>query len=157
MMSDGTPAGYGVLKLRDDEVKMHWQSSRRPEDFQMHVHVNEQHSDDDIDHLLVTANIFNALPDARVQMRIGNDGQWLDMERVAERDPLRLEAADLDALLEQHFGEDLPWLEMGGTAHTYTLWQGRAGMPSEKGTHVVYVRSEDKWWVHEDVAIIHVE
>ncbi len=156
MMSDGTPAGYGILQLRGDDVKMHWQSSRRPENFQMHVHVNAQHSDDETDHLLVTANIFNALPDARVQMRIGNDGQWLDMERIAERDPLRLETADLDALVENLLGEDLPWLEMGGTAHTYTLWQGSANMPLEKGTHVVHVRSEDKWWTHEDFAIIHV-
>ncbi len=157
MMSDGTPAGYGILQLRGDEVKMHWQSSRRPQQFQMHVHVSQHNTSDETGKLLVTANIFNALPDARVQMRIGNDGAWLDMERIAERDPVRLEAAHLDALIGSHLGEHLPWLEMGGTAHTYTLWQGSTDKPLGKGTYIVHVRSEDKWWQHEDFTIIYVE
>ncbi len=157
MMSDGTPAGYGILQVQGDEIKMHWQSSRRPQQFQMHVHVSQQNTSEETDNLLVTANIFNALPDARVQMRIGDDEEWLDMEKLTERDPVRLEAADLDALIEEYFGEDLPWLEMGGTANTYTLWQGSTDKPLGKGTHVVHVRSEDKWWEHEDFVIIHVE
>ncbi len=156
MMSDGTPTGYGILQVNRAGAKMHWQSSRRSRQFQMHIHVSEENNMEKTESLTVTANIFNALPDARVQMRIGQSGEWINMEKITERDPLRLEAAAFDALLTEHLGEDPPWLEMGGTAHTYTLWQGSINEPLQDGIHVLHVRSKDRWWEHEGHKVIRI-
>ncbi len=156
MMSDGTPAGYGVLHVNGQEAKLHWQSSRRQPGFQMHIHAPGVIRSEETENMTITANIFNAMPDANVKMRIGENGPWVDMERKADRDPVRLAAVDFEEKMTGLLGDDVPWLEMGGSANSYKLWQAKIPEALDPGIHLIHVRSMDRWWRHDGNKIIRV-
>ncbi len=156
VMSDGTPAGYGILKIADNQAKLHWQSSRRSADFQMHIHVPAKVETQNTPGLLISANIFNAMPDADVQMRIGENGPWITMEQVIDQDPLRKEMLEQENAIREQF-EDFPGLEMRGAANSYKLWQAEIPEKLEPGMHLIHIRSKDRWWEHEGKKILWVK
>ena len=152
MMFDGTPTGYAMLQIDGSQWKLRWQASRRPADFQMHLDAPQSVRADQASEALVVANIFNALPDARVQMRVGPSGPWQTMQRTVRTDPVRLAAVRR----EQALGE-VPWRPLGPTSHTSPhIWQATLGQTLEPGTHVIEVRAEDDWWHYEGRRLIRV-
>ena len=156
VMSDGTPAGYGILKISDNQAKLHWQSSRRSADFQMHIHVKEKVDGENTHGMVISANIFNAMPDAEVKMRIGDNGQWIPMQRIIAQDPLRAEMLENENTIREQF-EDFPGLEMRGAANSYKLWQAEITEKPEPGMHVIHIKSKDRWWEHEGKKVLWVK
>lgn len=155
VMSDGTPAGYGILKIADNMAKLHWQSSRRSADFQMHANVPGKINSNQTNGFLVSANVFNAMPDAKVQMRIGDNGQWIEMQKVVEPDPVQRGMIRQESALREQC-DDLPGLEMRGAANSYKLWQAEIPYDLNPGSYVVHIRSEDRWWTHETRKVMRV-
>ncbi len=151
MMSDGTPTGYAILEIDGCDWKIRWQSARRPTDFQMHLDAPASVHVDRSAETEVLANIFNALPDARVQMRIGESSPWLDMQRTVRPDPVRQGVRER----EQQLGE-VPWRPLGGTHPSQHIWQAAIGRTLEPGTYVIEVRAEDDWWNYEGRRLIRV-
>ena len=153
LMTDGTPTSYTYLHIRGNDWKLRWKASRRPESYQMNIHAPEAVNTGELSDATVTANIFNALPDARVRMRIGREE--IDMERVNRQDPVNIEAYRLESLFEDH-----PWRSM---SHSYWeghvseyLWEGKLPLNLEPGVHVIHVMAEDDWWEYEGKRIIRV-
>src|SRR5690606_7916872 len=89
MVSDGTPNGYAFLHIDKNNWKLEWETAGVPEHVQMHIHAPDAVLSEN--EIKVTANIYNALPDAVVKMKIGEEGEWIEMERVLRVDPFRLE------------------------------------------------------------------
>ena len=155
VMSDGTPTGYGILKIADNQAKLHWQSSRRSADFQMHIHVQDKIESENTPGLVITANIFNAMPDAEVFMSVGDNGSWIPMQKIISQDPLRREMLEHENAIRKRF-ENFPGLEMRGSANSYKLWQAEIAEKLEPGIHVIHIKSKDRWWEHEGQKILWV-
>ncbi len=155
MMSDGTPPGYGILFVDGSDARLHWQSSRRRADFQMHIDAPIIIAAGETDNTTISANIFNAMPDATVQMRIGENGQWTDMEYTVATDPVRERVLYYEQKIAGQT-DDLPYLPTGGAGNSYKLWQADIPGRLEPGVYVIRVRAEDRWWVHEGDRIIRV-
>ena len=151
VMSDGTPTSYAVLEIDGSQWKVRWQAARRPADFQMHLDAPDSITVDQVAQSLVVANIFNALPNARVQMRVGHSSPWQEMQRAVRPDPVRLAVA----AREQALGE-VPWRPLGATHPSQHLWQATIGQPLAPGTHVIEVRAQDDWWSYEGRRLIRV-
>ncbi|TVS14832.1 MAG: metallophosphoesterase [Planctomycetaceae bacterium] len=151
MMSDGTPTGYAILEIDGPQWKVRWQSARRPADFQMHLDAPSSVRVDQSAEAEVLANIFNALPDARVQMRIGTSSPWQEMQRSVRPDPVRLSVMER----ERQLGE-VPWRPLGGAQASQHIWTTTIGRSLEPGTHVIEVRAEDDWWSYEGRRLIRV-
>ena len=151
MMSDGTPNSYGILEINGGSYKLNWRAARRPADFQMHVHAPDFVDAGSSTPLVVTANIFNALPDAKVTMRVeGMDGEMV-MNRVEKRDPVREAAVAWEATL----GE-VPWRQARNAIPSPHLWEASLEVPSQKGIYLIQVTAKDDWHEYSGRKIIHV-
>jgi hypothetical protein len=150
MMSCGTPSSYNYLHIDGNQWKLSLRAARRPADFQMHIHIPEAVESAGSTQLEVVANIFNALPSARVEMKIG-EGQWIRMERSRQTDPVRLDMVARETELGS-----VPWRRAAGAMDSEHIWKAAPGIELEKGVHVVSVRAVDDWWVYEGNRIIYI-
>jgi len=151
MMSDGTPTSYTFLHIDKNDWKLRWKAARRPADFQMHIHTPDAISLDNLSGVNVTANIFNALPTANVEMRIGDSGPWTDMKRVRKDDPVRVAALDWEKQLDT-----IPWRPLSGLRHFGHVWEAKLNDDLKPGVHVIHVRATDEWWTYEGKRIFRV-
>ncbi len=152
MMSDGTPTSYSILHIDNNSWKLGFKATRRPEDFQMHIHSPDVMRSDETVDMTVRANIFNALPTAEVKMRVGENMDWIPMERHIQHDPVRAEAMEREQEIE-----DLSWRRLGRNHESEHIWQAKLGHELEPGAHVIYIKATDEWWDYHGRKIVFVE
>lgn len=152
MMRDGTPTGYGFLEITGNDWKLSYKAARRPADFQMHIYAPDELAPAEPGGTEVYANVFNALPDAKVQMRVGGKGNWQQMSRIKKPDPF------YEAMRErEHILEEVDWRKSGdANPDPRHLWQGILPEDLEPGAHTIYIRAEDDWDVYEGRRIIRI-
>lgn len=152
MMSDGTPNGFAFLHIDKNDWKLEWRTAGRAADFQMHIDAPDVVSIDRKDEIKVVANIYNALPDAVVKMKIGENGAWIDMKRVLQKDPIRLAEKER----EKQLGE-VPWRKMGGDADSQHIWQAELKPVVEPGVHSIQVKASDDWFEYTGEKLMRVK
>lgn len=152
LMQDGTPIGYGFLEIDDNDWKFSFKAARRPADFQMHVYAPDEIRTSEIVNNEVYTNIFNALPDATVQMKVGKNGKWMTMSRTQEPDPF------YEAMKEREDAlDDVTWLRVGDANPTpHHLWKSKLPEDLEPGTYSVFIRANDRWHNFEGKRIIRI-
>lgn len=152
MMRDGTPTGYAFLDIKGNDYKLSFKAARRPADFQMHLSAPDEVSVSGTDTVEVFANVFNALPGATVEMKVGSSGSWAEMEQAAQKDPV------FEAMrIREHALGKVPWRKASKTnPNARHLWKASLPGNIEPGTHTIFIRSEDKWDTYEGRRIIRV-
>lgn len=152
MMRDGTPTGYAFLDITGNDYKLTYKAARRPADFQMHLSAPDEVPAAQTGTVHLYANVFNALPDASVKMKIGTDGEWMEMEHTVEKDPV------FEAMRQrEHALADVPWRQANNTnPNPRHLWKRTLPGGLEPGTYTVFVRSEDEWNTYEGRRIIRI-
>ncbi len=153
MMRDGTPTGYAFLDIHGSEWKLTYKASRRPADFQMHISAPDEAAVTAADTTEVFANVFNALPGADVQMRVGKDGSWLPMELTEQQDPVYLAMQKREHGIE----DDVSWRRSGNAnPNPRHLWKATLPEGLEPGTYTIFVRSSDDWEEYEGRRVIRI-
>jgi hypothetical protein len=150
MMSDGTPNGYAFLHIDKNDCKLEWKTAGEASDVQMHIHAPEVVSSEN--EIKVVANIYNALPDAVVKMKIGDEGEWIEMKRIPQKDPVRLAEKER----ENQLGE-VPWRKMGRDQDSEHIWEASYKPELKSGVHFIQINAKDDWYEHEGKRLIHVE
>ncbi len=153
MMRDGTPNGYAFLHIDEKDWSLEWKVARKPEDFQMHISIPDVITiDDSGDKVKVLANIFNAMPDAEVKMRVGEEGEWVDMECKSQKDPYRVAEMEREEKME-----NLSWRKMTGVVASRHIWEAEFRPEFDNpGFYSIYVKAKDRWHQFEGRQIIHV-
>ncbi len=152
MMSDGTPTSYTKLHIDGGDWKLGWKAARRPSDFQMHIHAPDRVTLDQLVQTTVTANIFNALPDATVRMRIRGVGDWKSMQRVRRNDPVRVAALEWEETLSE-----ISWRPLSGQRNYGHIWEVPLPSGLQPGVYVIDVQASDMWWNYSGSRIVRVE
>ncbi len=152
MMSDGTPTSYTKLHIDGNDWKLGWKAARRPDDFQMHIHAPDEVPVDLLGQTNVTVNIFNALPDAKVRMRIAGEDDWIQMQMVRKDDPIRVAALEWERNLEE-----TAWRPLSGLRHYGHVWEALLPDDLQPGVHVIHVEGNDKWWNYSGSRILRIE
>ncbi len=150
MMSDGTPNGYAFLHIDKNDWKLEWKTAGEASDVQMHIHAPEVVSSEN--EIKVIANIYNALPDAVVKMKIGAEGEWIEMKRIPQIDPVRLAEKEK----ENQLGE-VPWRKMGGDQDSEHIWEASVKPELKPGVHFIQINAQDDWYEYEGKRLIHIE
>lgn len=157
MMQDGTPTGYAFLDIKGTDWKLRYKAARRPANFQMHISAPDEVSLSDPIRTDVFANVFNALPNARVEMRVSRSAdnfvtEWQQMVPDKEADPVyKAMKASEDKL------EAVSWLRTGdANPNARHLWRTSLPQMLEPGTYTISVRAEDEWYQYEGKRIIRV-
>lgn len=155
---DGTPKGYTMLHVDGNDWKISWKASRRPANFQMSISVPDELNPVPADDLKITAHIYNALPSASVEMKIGEKGNWIPMKRVRQPDPLRTQVYERETNYWSYPDSITYWrrLNSGGSI-SENIWEAKAPDKPGPGIHVIYVRAADKWWNYEGKRLVHIK
>lgn len=137
-MRDGAPNGYSIITFDGQHYSLEFKAARRPRDHQMNIIAPEVVSADALGDTFIYANVFNALPDAKVEMRLGEEGKWTALEHFVSEDPLYLQMVAEEKKLENKSFRDLP-----GAHKTAHLWRGRLPSNAKAGTYLIQVRAID--------------
>ena len=163
-MYDGAPNGHGLFTFSGNEYRFEYIPARRPRDFQIAVHAPDAIEFEHAAETVVMANVFGGSERNTVEMRVGNSGEWILMERVEVPDPnyVRLKEMEEEILetLSAHeitppasFGRSIP--NPRPSSH---LWQATLPGSISRGTHTIHVRSTDMFdQVHDGYRIVRVE
>lgn len=137
-MSDGGPNGYSVLSFDGSQYDLEFHAARRPEDYQMNIHLLSVVNVTETLQTPVIVNVFNGTTMSQTRMRLLPDGDWREMERVEGVDPY------FGDLKEAELGENPPLgSPLPGPSLTDHLWRAflPASMPA--GTHMIEVETTD--------------
>jgi hypothetical protein len=152
MMRDGTPTGYGFLDIDGTDWKFSFKAARRPADFQMHISAPDEITSAEAGETEVFANIFNALPDASVEIRVGENGNWLPMKYTEEPDPVYTSMLEREQELDA-----VTWRRTGAAnPNARHLWKTVLPENLDPGTYTLHVRAEDDWHNYDGRRIIRI-
>lgn len=142
-MRDGVPNGYSSIIFSENKAEIGYKAARKPASFQMSVYSPDSVESAQSGGVEVYANVFNGWERSKVQMRINDQGPWLDMSQTEDKDPF---------LAATHAREPespaAPFRRSSGPISTYHLWKRNLPSNLPSGIHRISVRATDvngKW------------
>ncbi|MBX3747705.1 MAG: calcineurin-like phosphoesterase family protein [Verrucomicrobiae bacterium] len=142
-MGDGAPNGYSIITFDGHQAIVDFKAARRPADYQMNVHAPEVvaafRSTPDTN-AVVHVNVFGGSSRSRVEMRVGDKGDWITLDHVAEPDPYFVRLKQLEGDGSQLRGRPLPQPRI-----SHHLWKAPLPERLPVGTHRIWVRTEDAY------------
>ncbi len=137
-MRDGAPNGYSIMTFDGHNYSLKFKAARRPKNYQMNIIAPEVLAADSVDDTYIYVNVFNALPDAKVEMRLGKKGPWVELDHHVAVDPSYLATVAKEGKIKDRTSRNLP--SSHKTAH---LWRGKLPADAPVGTHLIQVRAID--------------
>lgn len=151
-MSDGTPNGYGILRVDGNRWSWEYRTVGAASDEAMRILAPDAVKADEVRGTQVLANVFGAGELSKVEIRVAG-GPWRSMRRVLERDPWYVALTERDRAQVR-----LPYLPLPGPSVCTHLWSTVLTERLEPGVHSLRVRETDPWGrVRESVRTIRVE
>ena len=161
-MRDGAPNGYGIFTFSGNQYSIRFKAARRPADYQMNIWSPWEVVQSDATNTDILVNVFGGNNRSKVEMRLGNDGEWTQMTYTPQKDPYfkalkeRDEAYHIERKLHNTVRESMKLLMKEGTElpkrgkrlsygvpKSYHIWQAKLPRNIKKGTHIIYVRTTD--------------
>ncbi len=137
-MADGAPNGYSIISFNGHEYTLDFRAAGRPADYQMNIIAPEMITADAAEATDIYVNVFNGSERSKVEMRLGDNGDWIEMTRKVMIDPLFQQTADAEKALKNKTWRDLP--NPKPSSH---LWHATLPQNPEPGTHALEVRTTD--------------
>ncbi len=135
-MADGAPNGYSILNFDGHEYTLDFFAASRSKDYQMQIHAEEEVPANRVDEAVVHANVFNGSEKTRVEMRLGENGEWTPMQLAREADPTYKKAFEAEKALGK-----VPWKNMPKPANSMHLWKANLSGDYPTGTYWLHVRA----------------
>ncbi|MGD2109578.1 MAG: calcineurin-like phosphoesterase family protein [Phycisphaerae bacterium] len=136
-MRDGAPNGYSIITFDGHDYSIRYKAARRPADHQMTIFAPEEVGLADLPETEVVANVFAGSGRSVVEMRLGDAGDWIAMERAEREDPYYqiMKAAE-----EARGTEEGRLPRIRKSRH---IWVGKLPGTAVPGTHVIHIRTTD--------------
>ena len=134
-MSDGAPNGYSILSFDGDAYSLEYKAASKPAAFQMNIDLPDEIAVDELGQTLIHANVFNARPDASIEMSIDNSPDWLQMDRVVKPDPAYVRQVERELKVQPVIEPGLP-----GPGACQHLWSATLPEGLESGHHLLTIR-----------------
>ena len=161
-MRDGAPNGYGIFTFSGSKYAIRFKAARRPADYQMNVWAPWEVTQSETANTDVLVNVFGGNNRSKVEMRIGQNGQWRKMTYTPQKDPYfkalkeRDEIYHIERKIYESVRENMKLLlkegnefpQRGkrlsyGVPKSFHIWQTQLPEDIKKGTHIIYVRTTD--------------
>lgn len=153
MMADGAPNGYSIISFDGAKYHLDYKVAGRSANYQMRIHAPEVITLSETEKAEIYVNFFNGSERSKLEMRLGNDGDWTVMERVVIDDPAYKIVVDREAGLTDKKSRNLP--KPKPSPH---LWRSTLPKSSQPGTQLLNVRATDmNGRVFESRRIVHVK
>ncbi len=137
-MRDGAPNGHSVLTFDGHEATFDFRAADKPADYQLRVHVPEEVPRGELANTYVYVNVFGGSKKSKVRMRVGPEGDWVDLRMAVEKDPW------LETLrrTELKNGVKRP---VNAAVVSHHLWKGKLPANLNLGRQVVEVETTDMY------------
>ena len=140
-MRDGAPNGYAYLTCKGNQYSWVYKAARRPADYQMNIYAPESIDIKDANETEVLVNVFGGSGKSVVEMKVGDDGEWLPMEKTKRIDP------QYQKLVEQNKDKEFNWSSPGRdipkASECRHLWAAKLPENSPTGSQLISVRTTD--------------
>lgn len=137
-MRDGAPNGYSIITFDGHRYSVEFRAARRPASHQMNIYAPEEVPQSEAARTEVLVNVFGGSERSKVEMRLGETGAWVTMERTARPDPYYQAMKRLEEGANPPPGRKLPVLM--ASPH---LWRATLSEAPPPGTHLIHVRTTD--------------
>lgn len=139
MCKDGTPNGYSVMHFDGSKYLLDYKAARRDAGEQIRITAPEVVTLDRTAETIFHANVFNAMPNAVVEFRLGS-GPWMRMTKTEnETDPVFQQLYDEEEKLKA----DLKWRKLAAPMVCPHLWKADMKAMNSVGSHLIQVRASN--------------
>jgi 3',5'-cyclic AMP phosphodiesterase CpdA len=139
-MRCGAPNGYSILQFDGHRYSVQFKAARRPADHQMNIFAADATTSEKAAETEVLVNVFSGSERTRVEMRLGESGDWTPLWREAREDPYYLAAIERDLRRVPRPRYFLP-----PAIESPHLWAGTLPANPPPGTHTIEVRATDMY------------
>lgn len=136
-MRDGAPNGYSIITFDGKKYSIEFKAAARPADYQMNIYAPEEINAADARQTEVLVNVFAGSERSVVEMRLGEQGEWIRMEPVRIEDPAYMQAKRLEMEFK------LPGRPLPGAMKSPHIWRATLPANPPTGTQLIYVRTKD--------------
>jgi len=140
MMRDGAPKGYSILQFDGHRYSIRFKAARRSADHQMNIFTADATTSENAAETEVLVNVFSGSERTRVEMRLGEDGDWMPLRREAREDPYYLAAIERDLQRNPR-----PRFFLPPAIKSPHLWVGTLPANPPAGTYTIEVRATDMY------------
>lgn len=137
-MRDGTPRGYAILSVTDNQYQLDYQVMGKPENYKMELFMPKVIGDQRSGNAQVYANIFMGSEFDEVEYRV-NQGEWKKMTKEENLDPSFYAAVQRWDISETLLKGRRP----SNPVRSPHLWKGRLPFNIGIGTHTVEIKVKD--------------
>jgi hypothetical protein len=137
-MSDGAPNGYSILHIDGNKYSIAFKAARRPAGYQMHIFAPERVWADQAQQIEILVNVFAGSERSTVEMRLGTNGEWMEMQRVLREDPYYLQLKAQETVTLSNRRRLLP-----RPVKSLHLWRATLPENPPTGTQVIHVKTTD--------------
>ncbi len=137
-MSDGAPNGYSIITFNKNKYSVRFKAARRPDNYQMNIYAPDVVEKDRVAEAEVFVNVFAGSSRSKVEMRIGDEGTWIPMDKIVAEDPIYKQMKDFENSLDSKLFKKTPAPHMN--EH---MWKANLPKDVAAGTHLIYVRTTD--------------
>jgi hypothetical protein len=137
-MVDGTPNGYFFLSFEGNEYSIEFKAARAPASWQMNIYAPEEVASADAGRTNIVVNVFAGSDRSVVEMKLGEDGEWIGMKRFPMKDPFIEKIKEAEESDNPPPGRKLPRQDLSGH-----IWIAKLPSDPEPGVYTIYVRTTD--------------
>lgn len=136
-MRDGAPNGFSVFTFDGNQYSIEFRAAGSPASHQMNIYAPELLKRYEAEGTEIVVNVFGGNEKSVVEMKFGNDGEWIKMDKVMRADPQYAKIADRDKDLKA------PYRPLPAPIESPHLWAAKLPRPSSRGTIPVHIRTTD--------------
>ncbi len=138
LCADGTPNGHTIMHFDGTKYLLEYRAAKRPPEYQVRITAPEVVAAEKTGTAIFHANVFNAMPSARVEWRLNETSEWNLMEKDASPDPVFQTLVNEELAIGE---KSLTWRKLPKPLICPHLWKASLGDNLPGGTHTIYVRA----------------
>ena len=137
-MRDGAPNGYSIITFDGTQHTLDFRSAGHPADYQMTVFAPDEIGSANSAETPVYVNLFNGSEKSVVRLKVKDRGDWVDMEKVAEKDPYYV------AMRQRELAAD-PEANLNPPELSGHLWKANLPAKLKRGSHLLLIEGTDAY------------
>ena len=138
MCADGTPNGYTIMHFDGQKYVLEYRAARKDPSYQIRVAAPEVVVPGSDSESVFYANVFNAMPKAKVEWKLGVDSEWKPMTKTVEADPVYKKLFDSEQPAKE--AKTLKRTALAKPMASPHLWKASVPGTTKPGTYDIQVR-----------------
>ncbi len=134
-MRDGAPNGYSIIHFDGHKTTFDFKAARQPASYQMNISAPDEVTVSTAPEQTIYVNVFSGSERSTVRFQVGEEGEWISMEKTLEMDPYYVAVRDRE--IAQDPTNTRP---LNSPTESNHLW--KAALPAGLSPGVTFIHAE---------------